>query len=225
MASFKGKKEPLSQKAYRTIKNMILNHELSQGEFISEADLQEKLCIGRTPVREAVLQLSQDQLIRIHPRKGIEIARISPKTIRDIFEIRSILEPVALRKGIDKLDKTWLRDIRDQFVRYNGDDIESISKEDAIHLADLDNQFHIGLIRVMGNRYADNLMQGFVDFLVLIRSTVTTSDIPRFQDSNKEHIEIIDFILAGDVEQACQKLSEHIRISYNEAIRTILDIL
>ena len=99
-------------------------------------------------MREAVLQLSQDQLIRIHPRKGIEVARISPKTIRDIFEIRSILEPVALRKRIDKLDKDWLRDIRDQFVRYNGDDIESISKEDAIHLADLDNQFHIGLIRV-----------------------------------------------------------------------------
>jgi len=222
MAAEKFGREALSQQAYRTIKSMILTNELHQGEFINEALLQEKLGIGRTPVREAVLQLSRDRLITIHPRKGIEITRISAKAIRDIFEIRSILEPTALRKGITKLEKGWLCDVRTRFAEHM-DDAPPIPREDAVELADLDDEFHTGIVQTMGNQYADSLMQSFMDYLVIIRSTVTVTDASRFRDSNGEHIAIIDAILADDVEQACQCLSEHIRISFNEAIHAILD--
>jgi DNA-binding GntR family transcriptional regulator len=222
MIAQKTRKEGLSQQAYKTIKNMILRNELSQGEFISEASLQERLGIGRTPVREAVLQLSQDQLVTIYPRKGIAVARISPKSVRDIFEIRSILEPEALRKGASKLAGEWLREMRDRFAGHSNE-TAPISREDAIKLADLDDQFHSGLIGTMENQYANGLMRSFMDYLVIIRSTVTATDTSRFRESNEEHIKIIDAILAGDVELACERLSEHIRISFDESIRKILD--
>lgn len=218
------RREGLSQQAYRTIKNMILRGGLSQGEFISEAGLQERLGIGRTPVREAILQLSRDRLITIHPRKGIEVTRISPKVIRDIFEIRSILEPVALRKGISKLSREWLYEMRERFVAGAKDTSGPISRDDAVKIADLDDSFHAGLIESLKNQYATNLMENFMNHLVIIRSTVTASDAVRFRDSNNEHIGIIDAILDGDAELACQRLSEHIRISFNEAIHTVLDL-
>lgn len=223
MIAQRTRKEGLSQQAYKTIKSMILRNELSQGEFISEAGLQERLGIGRTPVREAILQLSQDRLITIYPRKGIEVTRISPKSVRDIFEIRSILEPTALRKGVAKLGEEWLREMRDRFAEHSND-ATPISRDDAIALADLDDRFHTGLIETMGNQYASDLMRSFMDYLVIIRSTVTETDTRRFHDSNEEHIQIIDAMLAGDVERACECLSEHIRVSFDEAIRTILDL-
>lgn len=222
MAAEGMRREGLSQQAYRTIKNMILQNELCQGEFISETGLQEKLGIGRTPVREAILQLARDRLITIHPRKGIEVTRISPKDIRDIFEMRSILEPAALRKGIPKLNREWLLEMRARFAEHVGD-AAPISREDAVKLADLDERFHTGLIETLKNQYANDLMENFIDYLVIIRSTVTESDAPRFRDSNGEHIAIIDAILAGDADLACLRLSEHIRISFDEAIRAILD--
>lgn len=88
------RRDSLSQVAYDQIKTMILQKDLTPGQFINEAQLQALLGLGRTPVREAVLALAQDKLVHIHPRKGIEISRPTLKDIHDIFEIRSLLEPL-----------------------------------------------------------------------------------------------------------------------------------
>ena len=91
MAPINTKREAsLSKQAYDQIKSMILQKELAPGQFVNESQLQESLGLGRTPVREAVLALAQDNLVQIHPRKGIEITRPTPKSIHDIFEIRSL---------------------------------------------------------------------------------------------------------------------------------------
>ena len=71
-----------------TTKMMILQKELTPGQFINEAQFQALLGLGRTPVREAVFALARDNLVHIHPRKGIEISRPTLKDIHDIFEIR-----------------------------------------------------------------------------------------------------------------------------------------
>ena len=92
------KQKCLSRVAYDRIKVMILQKELMPGQFINESQLQETLELGRTPVREAVLALAQDRLVTIHPRKGIEVTRPTPKDIHDIFEIRGIMEPAILRQ-------------------------------------------------------------------------------------------------------------------------------
>ena len=92
------KQKCLSQVAYEQIKTMILQKDLTPGQFINEAQLQELLALGRTPVREAVLALAQDRLVTIHPRKGIEVTRPTPKDIHDIFEIRGMIEPAILRQ-------------------------------------------------------------------------------------------------------------------------------
>ena len=104
------KRESLSQVAYDQIKAMILQKELIPGQFINESQLQEMLCLGRTPVREAILALAQDNLVTVHPRRGIEITRPTPKDIHDIFEIRSLLEPTILRQCFTMVDPQWAMD-------------------------------------------------------------------------------------------------------------------
>ena len=169
------KQKCLSRVAYDRIKTMILQKELMPGQFINESQLQETLELGRTPVREAVLALAQDRLVTIHPRKGIEVTRPTPKDIHDIFEIRGIMEPAILRQCCGMVDPQWALDMR-ALLQGHADDTASNAGETAAPLIDLDNRFHLELVDVFHNQYASNLMRSLVDFLNLIRVTAWRAD-------------------------------------------------
>lgn len=220
----KKRKEGLTQQAYKQLKSMILSHRLKAGMIFNEAQLQEVLGIGRTPVREAVLQLAKEDFLIIHPRRGIEVARISPKRIRDIFQIRSLLEPQILRSGmgLGKLDKAWLTHMREEFSRFAGSDFD-IFNRDTVQLSTLDNEFHMGIMNSIDNYYATELMAGFQDYLTLFRAG-TTIDLIRFGPSNQEHIKIIDFMLNDDIEAACKNLEDHLARSYEEAVNIVMNM-
>ena len=203
------KRERLSQVAYDQIKTMILQKDLTPGQFINESQLQELLELGRTPVREAILALAQDKLVTVHPRKGIEITRPTPKDIHDIFEIRSLLEPMILRQCFSMVDPQWAMDMRALLLQHE-DDSAGNSAETAAPLIELDNRFHLELVDTLRNQYATNLMRSIVDYLNLIRV------------SNREHIDILNAILEQDLETSCRLLSDHIHLSYQEAINTMM---
>ena len=78
-------KTGLSTIAYQQIKSLILENKLQPGQFVNESQLQEILGLGRTPVREAILQLAENELITVHPRKGIEISRIFTTFLKCAF--------------------------------------------------------------------------------------------------------------------------------------------
>lgn len=215
------KQKCLSQIAYEQIKTMILQKDLTPGQFINEAQLQELLGLGRTPVREAVLALAQNRLVTIHPRKGIEVTRPSPKDIHDIFEIRGIIEPAILRQCCVMVDPQWAMDMR-ALLQGHADDSASNAGETASPLIDLDNRFHLELVDVFHNQYASDLMRSMVDFLNLVRVTAWNSE--RYPVSNQEHIDILDAILEKDVDRACRLMEEHIKLSYQEAIHSMMRI-
>lgn len=213
------RRESLSQTAYDRIKSMILKKELAPGQLINESQLQEFLALGRTPVREAVLALAQDNLVTIHPRKGIEIARPTPKAIHDIFEVRSLLEPTILRQCFYQVDTQWAMDMRALLLQHQND-TASGAGQTARPLIELDNRFHLELVDMLHNQYTSQLMRSLVDYLNLIRVTAWRPD--RYQVSNQEHVAILTAILEDKVDTACQLLSDHIRLSYQEAISTMM---
>ena len=192
------KRERLSQVAYDQIKTMILQKDLTPGQFINESQLQELLELGRTPVREAILALAQDKLVTVHPRKGIEITSPTPKDIHDIFEIRSLLEPMILRQCFSMVDPQWAMDMRALLLQHE-DDSAGNSAETAAPLIELDNRFHLELVDTLRNQYATNLMRSIVDYLNLIR--VTAWRPARYRVSNREHIDILNAILEQDLER------------------------
>ncbi len=216
------KKEGLSDQAYKQIKSMILSNQLQSGTILSEAHFQKILEIGRTPVREAIIQLSQEGFLIVHPRRGVEVSRISPKRIKDIFEIRCIIEPQILRMGFKKIDRFWLNNMKEEFLHYINNDCD-LSLEDTIHLSELDNELHRGIVDSAGNVYASEMMSSFYDYLTLFRASNISSDT-RSEPSNQEHVAIIESILGGEVDQACNNLAEHLAQSYEESIKIVMNM-
>lgn len=85
-------KSTLSERAYHAIKKDILRGEVSEGTFLSESDIRQRHSIGRTPFREACNRLHHEGILEVVPRRGYLVPEMSFRDVRDMFEVRSILE-------------------------------------------------------------------------------------------------------------------------------------
>ena len=86
---------PLSEQAYRAIRDRIVSLELRPGAVINEKELIESLGIGRTPVREALRRLAQEQLVEVYPRRGMFVTTVEIRDLASLCEVRSVLESHA----------------------------------------------------------------------------------------------------------------------------------
>jgi DNA-binding GntR family transcriptional regulator len=91
-----------SAEAYRLIKEQIVTLKLAPASFIDEAALSEALGIGRTPIREALIRLSLENLIIIMPRRGTIVADLNTSDLQKLYEIRLALESMAVRLAAER---------------------------------------------------------------------------------------------------------------------------
>ncbi len=85
-------KTPLSEKAYREIRNLIISLKLKPGMQVNKDDLERGLSIGRTPVREALLRLTTEGLLTSVQGRGFFVRQISLEDVKALFEAVMILE-------------------------------------------------------------------------------------------------------------------------------------
>lgn len=214
-------KSYLSQQAYKEIKRLIVHNDLKPGQFITELEMQERLNIGRTPVRDAFRMLENDQLVVIHARRGIEVANVSPKKIREIFEVRRILEPDILYSNCELLDKEWLLEMKEKFNIHVDENTQNLEKQ-IIESSELDNYFHKKIVESSNNSYINKLKNSVFAYLAMI-CVITSHDVKRLNESNREHIEIIECILDGKKEEARDKLRKHIEVSLEVTMQNFMN--
>ena len=92
-------RKSLTTTAYEQLEEIIVTAELEPGAILSEATLVAQLGIGRTPIREALQKLEREALIRIMPRKGIEVTDLNPAKQLLMLELRRDLEKLLARSG------------------------------------------------------------------------------------------------------------------------------
>src|SRR5436190_11927138 len=90
--------------AYAALRDAIVSTELEPGRQISENEIAEKLGVSRTPVREALARLSDDQLVQIVPQLGTFVSRISVSGVDDAQFLREALECSAVRLAAERAD-------------------------------------------------------------------------------------------------------------------------
>src|SRR5690625_146717 len=98
-----GEREMLHNKVCSVLRKAILKGELKAGEKLVQSELAEVIGVSRMPIREALRTLEIERLITIEPHKGAVVRSISKHDIEEIYELRTILEPLALRKSVRNL--------------------------------------------------------------------------------------------------------------------------
>jgi len=89
---------PLAKLAYEKLRDSILDGSLQPGEIYNEKNLAEELGISRTPVREALLELSAQGLVIFLPRRGLIIRHFTKRDIEEVFELRNVIEIAVVER-------------------------------------------------------------------------------------------------------------------------------
>lgn len=203
---------------YRAVKEYIIFGELIPGETISEAKVQKDLGLTRTAVRDIFVLLEMENLIISRFRKGYHVSHVSPKRLQEIYEVRQVMEPAALEKGMQNIDRKWLMEIRTRFMNCHS------SQSDSKELILLDNEFHNTLISSVGNRYASALLSCALDYLALLRVHMLRGNA-KYHLRIRDHTDIIDAILCGNREKSAALMSDHIQSSYHQFLRSMIRFL
>ena len=95
---------------YDILVDRILSGEYTPGMNLVEQEIARELRISRTPVREALLRLKLEGLVKIIPRGGIYVEEANVQTIRDVTEVRLVLEECLLRWAVERCPASLLQD-------------------------------------------------------------------------------------------------------------------
>ncbi|MGW5235119.1 GntR family transcriptional regulator, partial [Streptomyces nodosus] len=98
--SSSAKQPPAADRVYTHVKQGVLERRYEGGALLTEGGLAEEVGVSRTPVREALLRLEAEGLIRLYPKKGALVLPVSAQEVADVVETRQLVEEHAARKAV-----------------------------------------------------------------------------------------------------------------------------
>jgi len=203
-------KSNLKDLAYRTIKSRIVECVYPPGNFLRDVDLVEELGISRTPIREAIGRLEQENFVKLIPQRGVMVQGVGYREISDIFQVRIIIEPYILRSYREQIDLQHVQALKNGFLKAKADGDEASKYR-------LDDELHAYFRSLCPNKYLMDLLDTIYDQNHRLRILCGKSK-SRLEDSVDEHIAILDQILAGQISEAANSLERHIQNSKTSAI-------
>jgi DNA-binding GntR family transcriptional regulator len=206
--------ELLSQKAYRILKTRIIKGDLKPGEKLLENKIAEQLGVSRTPVREALRELTAEGFVETTPNQAIIVSTVTFDEIWDLLQIRGVLEGLAAKVAAKKISPEKIEKfnkIIDQ-MKYHLVN-KSTSKKNILNFSKLDIEFHDLILNICGNRWLIQIHNNLKNHIERFR--IRSFSIPgTFSKSLNEHCKILDAIKKGDSELA-EKLSKiHMEKAY-----------
>lgn len=205
----------LSDTAYDELLFRIISCQYPPGSLLSEEKLVAELGISRTPIRSALIRLQQEHLVQIISKKGILVSEIAPEGIRDLFNLRDLIEPYAIREFGGNFKK-------DKLIYYLNLFSKKYSKDDYQIVYDSDVQFHTDIVQLTGNTFLCSFYNSLQKLLSRITLICGISVTDRVVASNQEHVEIVLSLLKDDKEFAVAMLETHLKEARESAYQAIL---
>ena len=193
--------------AYHLLRDAIVSGELEPGRQLSENELATRLCVSRTPVREALIRLRDDRLVEIVAQLGTFVTLISEAAVADAYFVREALECAAVREAAAHAQKQDVAALRGIVARQ--DDVRA--SEDYARWFVLDEEFHRALCDLSGHPVAWTLIRRVSGHLDRIRRLSLPQ--PRYLDQMVgEHRLILKAIARGDPDAAEDAMRHHLRM-------------
>lgn len=208
-----GELESLSlvELAVMRLSREILSGRSDPGERLVEEQLTRRLGISRAPLREALRLLAQQGLVEHIPRRGVRVATLSPDDVRELYEVRDVLERHAIRRGFP-VDDAGLAGLRGalQVMR------EATAAGDRMVVADAHRRFHVALVALGGNRQLSALYESVLVRLQLYMAVNLRreAELARPADGVLRHERLFAVVRSADADAVLAQLSAHGAQSY-----------
>lgn len=192
---------------YDALRDAIVSTELEPGRQISENELAERLGVSRTPVREAVARLRDDQLVEVVPQLGTFVSRISLSGVEDAQFLREALECSAVRLAAERVDTGGVREL-DRVIELQE---EARDAGDAGAFYVLDDELHSTLCELSGRPIAWAIVARANGHLNRVRR-LSLAHPSYIAEMIAEHKAVVDAVRHADPDGAERALRHHLRM-------------
>lgn len=195
----------LRGRVFHKIREDILSGKYKQNEELKETAIGTELGVSRTPVREALRQLELEGLVNIIPNKGAYVIGITPKDIKDIYVMRSVMEGLCAKWATEFITADQIAEL---------DEINDLSeyhfnKERYDQVLELDNRFHEVLYLASSSRMLFHTLSDYHHYLERVRKR-TLSSKDRVIHTIEEHRAIVEAIRTKNADKAEYLANQHI---------------
>lgn len=200
--------------AYESIKSMILTAQLIPGEKISEKDLEERLSIGRTPIREAVIRLRREALIDVIPQSGTYVSRMNTKQIEEARFVRETLEKEVFRIACTVITNEQLKDLEKLIILQQT--YAQLKDEQAFF--QLDEDFHHLIYQISDKENVWDWLQAVILPLNRFRYLRLEVEALSWDVILNDHQEILHTLKARDEKKIASLVEKHIDVIDNDLL-------
>lgn len=196
---------PLRDAVFMSLRKAILTGKIKPGERLTEVKLGKLLGTSRTPIREAIRLLEQENLVTIIPGSGARVSRMTVEDLQEVMEVRSALEQLSAGLACERItpdEKEQLREAYNAFVR-------STQSGDSLEIADADVRFHEVILEAAKNAKLGKILDSLADNIYRYRYEFIQDD-GHYDDLIREHKELFDAVLSGEREIAEKVARGHI---------------
>ena len=215
LAPPEGESASLADQAYYAIRELIVSLDFATGDPISERDLTDRLGIGRTPIREALRQLSQEKLVEVFPRRGMFVTTVEIRDLALLSEVRTMLESQAAAMAAERateLDRAALDALLE--------DLDDGAALDGRALIELDRRIHERIYRCTHNRFLEATVEEYYTLALRIWFLALDRAI-ELRDAVLEHRALLEAIRDGDATSAGEIMRSHV-LGFEESMRRVL---
>lgn len=195
----------ISESLVVLLRKMIVDGSLPAGARVNEVHLAKSLGVSRTPLREALGRLVAENALTVVPRYGYYVCPLTFEEFRQIYQIRPILDPEALRlTGIPSPER---------LARLEEINRKIIAATDAEEIISLDDAWHLELLAECPNRVLVELIEQNIRRTRRYETALMREqrNVCRASD---EHEEIIDALRAGNLEAGCDALRRNLESGF-----------
>jgi DNA-binding GntR family transcriptional regulator len=183
----------------------VISGELPPGTLHSVQTLATQLGVSRTPVREALIKLAQQRMVRFERNRGVRVLQTSLHDLEEVFALRLLLEVPATRRASQQIDESGRRELRRLYQAME----RCARADDEYRMWEHDRRFHLVVLQASGNLRLAEYVDGLRD--MVLRRGVSTAGLSRsLDDIVAEHREVLDRIEARDADGAAEAMQAHL---------------
>jgi len=207
---------PLRDVVFKTLRKAILMGDLPPGERLLEVHLAKRMGVSRTPIREAIRMLELEGLVTMIPRRGAEVSQITSKGLKDVLEVRTALDVMAIELSCDRMSEEQLHELRVAMVEFE----KAIRSKSEVRMAQADVNFHDIIVDATGNEKLKQMVLNLSEQVYRYRYECV-KDQEMHSELIREHKEMYESIQNKDKDRAKKAVLLHIKKQEQSIIRKL----
>lgn len=199
-----GRTPSARERAYEGIRAGLLKGDFPPGSFIEESVACEMTGVSRSPVREALNRLAAEGFLELHPRRGAMVRGLSATELRDLYEVRVMVETHAARK-ICRERREVPADLTALCEAH-----EATSPDDLLGCVEINRLFHQSLVAAAGNTVLVQVFDGLQAPLSRVAMLSLQQGVGKTEIIESEHRQMIKALTAHDETRAVELIQRHL---------------